>query len=157
MVTEIKLSKFSKLMHSHSMHECAKAITFLLTNDRVLPQSLMVYFGTECIDYCTHFSSYFPMHGNFGFILWTDRHKLFYPTQEVVKNLITQPISTMAEKGHDCKHSPFFFTTTLVVYFPSKLHSPFFLQNYTRRFFNAIITRDVFSKNYTRRFFRVTF
>jgi hypothetical protein len=29
--------------------ECAKAITFLLINDRVLPQSLMVYFGTKCI------------------------------------------------------------------------------------------------------------
>ena len=67
-------------------------------------------------------------------------------------------VYTMAEKGHDCKHSPFFFTITLVV---------FFLQNYTRRFFSfkitlAVfffrITRDVFFRddaiiNYTRRFF----
>jgi hypothetical protein len=62
----------------------------------------------------------------------------------------------MAEKGHDCKHSPFFFTITLVVFFPSKLHSPLFsselyatffqCNNYTRRFFNAIITCDVFPK-----------
>jgi hypothetical protein len=91
----------------------------------------------------------------------------FYSGQPV-NNFHVQPVlrasgekskvTTMAEKGHDCKHSPFFFTITLVV---------FFLQNYTRRFFFfkitlAVfffrITRDVFFRddaiiNYTRRFF----
>jgi hypothetical protein len=73
---------------------------------------------------------------------------------------------TMAEKGHDCKHSPFFFYHYTRRFFSSKLHSSFFfLQIYTHRFFfritrdvffrdDAIITRDIFSMQYyTRRFF----
>jgi hypothetical protein len=51
MVTEIKLKAHALTL---KLTECAKTITFLVTNDRVLPQSLMVYFGTECIDYIVH-------------------------------------------------------------------------------------------------------
>jgi hypothetical protein len=43
--------------------------------------------------------------------------------------------TTMAEKGHDCKHSPFFFTITLV----------FFLPNYTRHFFSSELHATFFS------------
>ena len=60
---------------------------------------------------------------------------------------------TMAEKGHGCKHSPFFLPLHSSFFSLQNYTRRFFLQNYTRRFFNAIITRDVFSKNYTRRFF----
>ena len=61
----------------------------------------------------------------------------------------------MAEKGHDCKHSPFFLPLHSSFFFLQNYTRRFFRQNDTRRFFNAIITRDVFSaENYTRRFFR---
>jgi hypothetical protein len=46
-------SSFLNSKTSLKLTECAKAITFLVINDRsiVLRQSLMVYFGTECIVY----------------------------------------------------------------------------------------------------------
>jgi hypothetical protein len=51
-----------------NLTECAKALTFLMINDRVLPQSLIVYFGTECIVHI--FLHIFQcMVLNFGFIL----------------------------------------------------------------------------------------
>ena len=65
-------------------------------------------------------------------------------------------ILTMAEKGHDCKHSPFFLPLHSSFFFLQNYTRRFFLQNYTRCFFrdDAIITRDVFSMQYyTRRFF----
>jgi hypothetical protein len=66
MVTEIKLPNCFKSSLRLKLTECAKAITFLLINDRVL----MVYIGNWYRMYCTHFSLYFPMHGNFSFILF---------------------------------------------------------------------------------------
>jgi hypothetical protein len=45
MVTEIKLPNCFKSSLRLKLTECAKAITFLLINDRVL----MVYIGTGCI------------------------------------------------------------------------------------------------------------
>jgi hypothetical protein len=52
----------------------------------------------------------------------------------------------MAEKGHDCKHSPFFSPLHSSFFSLQNYTRRFFLQNYTRRFFrdDAIITRDVF-------------
>ena len=48
MVTESSCLN-SKISLTLKLTECAKEITFLLINDRVLPQSLMVYIGTEYI------------------------------------------------------------------------------------------------------------
>ena len=49
--TSLRWEKSSCLNSKSSLKltECAKTITFLLINNGVLPQSLMVYFGTECI------------------------------------------------------------------------------------------------------------
>jgi hypothetical protein len=50
---------------------------------------------------------------------------------------------TMAEKGHDCKHSPGFFTITLVVFFPSKLQEQFILKNKL-----GLIRGNIHTENY---------
>ena len=45
---------------------------------------------------------------------------------------------TMAEKGHDCKHSPFRLPLYTHFFLQNNTRR-FFLQNYTPRFFNTII------------------
>ena len=53
----------------------------------------------------------------------------------------------MAEKGHDCKHSPFFLPLHSS-FFPPKITLAVFFVRITRDVFfrdDAIITRDVFS------------
>ena len=75
--------------------------------------------------------------------------------------LLEYIIYTMAEKGHDCKHSPFFFYHYTRRFFPFKITLAVFFFRITCDVFfrdDAIITRDVFSMQYyTRRFFNAIY
>jgi hypothetical protein len=101
------------------------------------------------------FSDHSPWKINLKSILF----KVVLSWKQCICDVITGKVyCTMAEKGHDCKHSPFFLPDYTRRFFSLQNYTRcFFLQNYTRRFFqgwcnnytrrffNAIITRDVFS------------
>jgi hypothetical protein len=92
--------------------------------------------GIQCQNY-THFQNYATS---------LKKKYSYFKCQFYVTKTARNSKRTMAEKGHDCKHSPFFLPLHSS-FFPHQNYTHrFFLQNYTRRFFrdDAIITRDVF-------------
>ena len=76
------------------------------------------------------YSTFYIEYYNTVWIVFQEKYEVF---RHLIKDnkyennkLFNKQYGTMAEKGHDCKHSPFFLP----------LDSSFFsLQNHTRRFF----------------------